>query len=130
MEFELDRARPDRPVDGSTEPLGVPGQLDVALADVTEGRSQGLAVALVDLDRFKVINDDAGHQAGDALLRDIAERFGGHVADSALIARLGGDEWLVLFRDIAEHRPRASTPPVRCSIACSLRSWSVVGRSC
>lgn len=58
---------------------------------------RGLAVALlfVDLDRFKVVNDGMGHDAGDALLRTIAERIRHTVGDRGLTARLGGDEFAI-----------------------------------
>lgn len=55
-----------------------------------------LSVALIDLDRFKVINDDLGHAAGDELLRLAAERITEASGDN-LVARLGGDEFTVLM---------------------------------
>ncbi len=55
----------------------------------------GLAVALVDLDRFKEVNDTRGHAAGDRLLRDVAEAFAGAVRSIDLVARIGGEEFAV-----------------------------------
>ncbi len=60
-----------------------------------------LAVAIVDLDRFKVINDTYGHQTGDALLVETARRFGELDLGDAVIARLGGDEFAILLRAVA-----------------------------
>ncbi len=59
------------------------------------------AVMLMDLDRFKEVNDALGHETGDALLRHVAERLRSHLGDRGVIARLGGDEFAVLLPGIA-----------------------------
>jgi diguanylate cyclase (GGDEF)-like protein len=57
-----------------------------------------LAIALMDLDGFKEINDTLGHQAGDHVLVEIAHRLGATVPDHVVAARLGGDEFALLAR--------------------------------
>ena len=57
---------------------------------------EGFAVLLIDLDRFKAINDTLGHPSGDALLVAVAERLRSCVAETDIVARLGGDEFAIV----------------------------------
>jgi diguanylate cyclase (GGDEF)-like protein/PAS domain S-box-containing protein len=61
-----------------------------------------LAVLFVDIDDFKVINDSLGHGAGDRLLLQVAERIEEAVAEAGVLARFGGDEFVVLLTDADE----------------------------
>ncbi|AEV81512.1 diguanylate cyclase [Actinoplanes sp. SE50] len=73
--------------------------LEVAARDGGHG-----AVVLLDLNRFKEVNDTLGHHAGDELLRVVSERMRAGLAEGDLLARLGGDEFAMLLpgRDVAQ----------------------------
>ncbi|MFF5085301.1 putative bifunctional diguanylate cyclase/phosphodiesterase [Actinoplanes sp. NPDC000266] len=96
---------------------------------VAEG--QPVTVLLLDLDDFKLVNDNLGHSAGDELLGTIADRLRRHVRPDDLLARLGGDEFAILLRDVpvedvaalAERLLGAVREPVRLGsrdVTCSL----------
>ncbi|HXV21038.1 MAG TPA: EAL domain-containing protein [Desulfuromonadales bacterium] len=66
-------------------------------------RSQRLvAVLLLDLDRFKIVNESLGHGQGDVLLQRVAERLKACVRDADTVARLGGDEFVIVLAEVAE----------------------------
>jgi diguanylate cyclase (GGDEF)-like protein len=95
----------------------------VAHALARAGRDPGsVAVLLVDLDGFKLVNDGLGHGAGDSVLCEVATRFRRVVRDGDTVARLGGDEFAILLEDVrtddeadtaATRLREALTTPVR-----------------
>lgn len=86
------RARTD-PLTGQLNRDAMLHELETRLRDPMHGP---LAVLYIDLDRFKVVNDVLGHAAGDALLSTAARRIGQAAGTEGLIARFGGDEFLVI----------------------------------
>jgi diguanylate cyclase (GGDEF)-like protein len=84
-------------------------RLDQALGRHRRAGSQ-LAILFLDLDRFKVINDSLGHESGDVLLRQVADRLRAQSREGDTIARMGGDEFVVLienYGNLAEISTRA-----------------------
>jgi diguanylate cyclase (GGDEF)-like protein/PAS domain S-box-containing protein len=67
--------------------------------DIAREEKRSFATMLLDLDRFKYVNDTLGHKAGDELLMDVAERLRGTVRLEDTVARLSGDEFCIIIRD-------------------------------
>ncbi|MEP7246602.1 MAG: EAL domain-containing protein [Gammaproteobacteria bacterium] len=85
-----------------------------------------LAVAFLDLDRFKQINDTLGHEAGDQLLQEVARRLKACVRESDTVARLGGDEFVVLLPELGEAEYAASV--ARKILASCARPFTLLGQ--
>ena len=87
-----------------------------------------LAVLFVDLDRFKVINDTLGHEAGDVLLREIAARLRECLRASDVVARLGGDEFVVLLQEITD--PAQAAAVARSILSVVMKPVVILGQEC
>jgi diguanylate cyclase (GGDEF)-like protein len=81
-----------------------------------QAAGSAFAVMLIDLDRFKEINDTLGHHYGDVLLRDLGPRLAASVGPGGMVARLGGDEFAVL------PGPRTDDPSALAAVAAGLLS--------
>jgi diguanylate cyclase len=88
----------------------------------SQRQSREFALLVIDLDRFKLINDSLGHRAGDDLLREVAQRLKGAVRGIDTTARLGGDEFVILVDgpitqpevlEIARRASKAMEPAIR-----------------
>ena len=78
------------------------GQLLNLAVETSRRYERQFAVLFIDLDRFKVINDTLGHEAGDVLLREMAARLRECLRASDVVARLGGDEFVVLVQEVSD----------------------------
>lgn len=76
-------------------------QLRKALLGCARNQSQG-ALLFIDLDNFKALNDTLGHDMGDHLLQQVAQRLRDSVREVDTVARLGGDEFVVMLEDLSE----------------------------
>ena len=77
---------------------------------LVNGARSGLttAVLFVDLDNFKTLNDTRGHEVGDLLLKDMAQRLRSCVREQDTVARLGGDEFVVVLQNLSSDAPEAA----------------------
>ncbi len=83
---------------------GIPNRasfLERCHAFIKSSDVRSFALVLVDLDRFKEVNDAFGHQVGDRLLLEVAHYFESNTRQGDFIGRLGGDEFVMLIRDVA-----------------------------
>lgn len=87
------------------------------IADAARRDGRRIAVMVLDIDRFKSINDTYGHAAGDAVLVEIADRLRSNLRAADLIARLGGEEFLVALPDTTGKAAQATAERLRRVIA-------------
>lgn len=107
---------------GHDELTGLPNRrllwehLELALSGLERG-GQSLAMLLCDLDRFKAVNDTCGHAAGDDLLRQVSRRLGAAVRPGDVLARYGGDEFVVLCAGLSEADAAALVERLHAAVA-------------
>jgi two-component system cell cycle response regulator len=82
-------------------------------------RNTGAAVLLIDVDRFKTVNDTLGHAAGDEVLREIAERLRGHLRASDVVARYGGEEFIVVMAGATDEEALLVAERLRSAVSCA-----------
>lgn len=76
-----------------------------------------IATLVVDIDHFKKVNDDHGHAAGDAVIRRIGELIAQTLRETDKVARFGGEEFVVLLREVSEHEAHELAERIRLVIA-------------
>jgi diguanylate cyclase (GGDEF)-like protein/PAS domain S-box-containing protein len=101
-------------------------RLEIALARCRRDGGQ-LAILFLDLDRFKRINDTLGHEAGDRLLRAVADRLRDCVREEDTIARVGGDEFVILAEGVGDSDARMLAEKILRTIAAE--PFSIPGAS-
>lgn len=84
------------PLTGIFNRRGIEQAFDAANRSLAEGNA--MALAYLDLDRFKLINDLFGHIAGDMVLRDVCARINDVLVEGQILGRVGGDEFVVIFQ--------------------------------
>jgi diguanylate cyclase (GGDEF)-like protein/PAS domain S-box-containing protein len=139
---ELARANRDLTTRANTDPLTGVGSRHAfdafvrAAVDSARGGAEPFALLMLDLDRFKDVNDLHGHVAGDTVLRTLARRWAGRIRASDLLARIGGEEFCVVLPGvepagavaIAEAlRTATSAEPVSLGDGVSLRVTVSIG---
>lgn len=112
------------PLTGLTNRAGFELALTAAIAEAQQ-HGHVVAVALLDLDAFKPINDSFGHAAGDKALQEVATRLRDCMRPSDIVARLGGDEFVVVLPDM--HYPEGAEVVARKLIAQIARPMRVDG---
>jgi diguanylate cyclase (GGDEF)-like protein len=104
------------------------GQLLDSTLSAYAVQNRNCAIMLLDLDRFKAVNDTLGHPAGDALLKQVADRLVATVGDRERISRLGGDEFQIIIPDMDD---RGELGTLATEIIHSLsQPYSVEGSRC
>ena len=97
---------------------------EVLLEQATQhAQDHPFCALFLDLDRFKEVNDTAGHAAGDALLRDIAQKLSHEVRQSDTVARLGGDEFAVLLHRCPPAQALAVAEKLRAAVEAYELLW-------
>ncbi|MFA5321277.1 MAG: PAS domain S-box protein [Smithella sp.] len=101
--------------------------LNQAIQSAKRNKKQ-LAVFFIDLDRFKIINDTLGHEAGDQLLQEIAKRFRQSLRAVDVVGRLGGDEFVILIEDFNDTSQVAKIAHKILSVA--IKPLVIIGEEC
>lgn len=90
--------------------------IDAAIADYQHD-GKPIIVVTFDLNKFKLINDEFGHQVGDKVLKAIATYFNRKIKDGDFIGRLGGDEFLLILKNTTENQAENLMQTLICSFS-------------
>lgn len=103
-------------------------RLQQALAQARR-KETTIGLLFMDLDGFKHINDTLGHEAGDEVLRQVAHRFAKIVREADTLARVGGDEFVLLLSELGDHPEGAEIVANKC-IEALKEPFSISGKNC
>lgn len=121
---ELQRLSMEDPLTGIANRRYFESEAHAALRDIDRGLPQPLCLALLDVDRFKQVNDCHSHVVGDKVLQTIGTLLRNNIRDTDIAARLGGDEFVVLFRKADEQTAREAC--LRVASAVKSFEWSAL----
>ena len=102
IEQQLYHGRPSRFVNKLAKPQFIFNPIRKNTSTFSAFSRASIAVLFIDLDKFKDINDQLGHQAGDQFLINVSELFSQCIREHDLLARLGGDEFVILLTHLTE----------------------------
>jgi diguanylate cyclase (GGDEF)-like protein/hemerythrin-like metal-binding protein/PAS domain S-box-containing protein len=105
---EIERLAYYDPLTGLPNRQLLQDRLKLALASSHRSGRKG-SLLFIDLDNFKTLNDTVGHDVGDLLLKQVAQRLEGCVREGDTVARLGGDEFVVVLEDLSEQAFESAT---------------------
>lgn len=91
--------------------------MDAALSEIAPDNDRAMALLSIDLDGFKQVNDSHGHGAGDLLLIQVAQRIAAELTGEDLLGRMGGDEFMVVIRNVTPADVRASVESLIAAIS-------------
>lgn len=100
--MELNHAAHHEPLTGLPNRMLLAHRMQQAIA-MNQQNQKEVAVLYIDLNGFKPINDKLGHDAGDAALREVSKRLSKAIRTSDTLARVGGDEFVILISEVSEH---------------------------
>jgi len=118
----LERLTSTDPLTGLLNRRGFDQTFKIALANAKRHSETGI-LAIVDFNRFKIVNDTMGHAVGDALLRRFAELASDLIRTTDHLARLGGDEFAILLTRASPHGGAARIREIKSSINRSTLIW-------
>jgi diguanylate cyclase (GGDEF)-like protein/PAS domain S-box-containing protein len=123
-ELELQRLATHDPLTALANRRLFDERLEAEIADAIR-HQRPLAVAILDLDRFKAVNDAHGHPVGDQVLNAVAERISGGLRKGDLLARIGGEEFGLILSEVFAQGALAAAERARLAVA--ERDFGVVG---
>ncbi|PWR25500.1 EAL domain-containing protein [Zavarzinia aquatilis] len=122
LEHELEQSARHDVLTGLPNRLALEQSLVEACDEVVATRRR-FALAFMDLDRFKILNDSAGHEAGNALLVEVARCISSLVGANDLTVRLGGDEFAILLADRSIDEAESLARTLICALSALTFSW-------